>query len=150
MKVETNIELRELNKSNYRDILKLKVTDNQTGFVASNAISLAQALFHPQAWYRGIYNGDTAVGFVMLELDTEKPEYYLWRYMIDENFQGKGFGFKAMELVIEYVRRLPDSVEFFLSYVPDEGNPKGFYEKLGFLDTGEIEEGEVIMKLEFK
>ena len=71
MMSDPKIELRELDKSNYRDILNLKVADNQTGFVASNAISLAQALFHSQAWYRGIYRGDTAVGFVMLELDME-------------------------------------------------------------------------------
>jgi diamine N-acetyltransferase len=150
MMSDPKIELRELDKSNYRDILNLKVADNQTGFVASNAISLAQALFHSQAWYRGIYRGDTAVGFVMLDLDMEKPDYYLWRYMIDEKFQGHGYGYKALELVIEHVKSLPNSTEFLLSYVPKEGNPKGFYEKLGFLDTGEIEEGEVIMKLEFK
>ena len=150
MMSDPKIELRELDKSNYRDILNLKVADNQTGFVASNAISLAQALFHSQAWYRGIYRGDTAVGFVMLDLDMEKPDYYLWRYMIDEKFQGHGYGYKALELVIEHVKSLPNSTEFLLSYVPKEGNPKGFHEKLGFLDTGEIEEGEVIMKLEFK
>ena len=150
MMSDPKIELRELDKSNYRDILNLKVADNQTGFVASNAISLAQALFHSQAWYRGIYRGDTAVGFVMLDLGMEKPDYYLWRYMIDEKFQGHGYGYKALELVIEHVKSLPNSTEFLLSYVPKEGNPKGFYEKLGFLDTGEIEEGEVIMKLEFK
>jgi len=78
MRAKEAIELREVDKSNYRDVLKLKVADNQTGFVASNAISLAQALFHPEAWYRGIYQGNIAVGFVMLELDMEKPEYYLW------------------------------------------------------------------------
>ncbi len=149
MRTETKIELRELNKSNYRDILKLKVADNQTGFVATNAISLAQALFHPQAWYRGIYNDDTPVGFVMLDLDMDKPEYYLWRFMIDEKFQGQGYGLKALELVIEQVKNLPDSTEFLLSYVPEQGNPKRFYEKLGFMDTGVMEEGEVIMKLEF-
>lgn len=150
MNSEADIELRKLTQSNYRDILKLKVADSQTGFVASNAISLAQALFHPEAWYRGIYYGDTAVGFVMLEIDTEKPEYYLWRYMIDENFQGKGYGSKALALVIEYVKGLPNSQELILSYVPEKGNPKGFYEKLGFVDTGKMEEGELIMKLEFK
>ncbi len=150
MKTESPIELRELNKSNYRDILKLKVADNQTGFVASNAISLAQALFHSQAWYRGIYAGDTAVGFVMLDLDMDKPEYYLWRYMIDEKFQAQGYGLKALAMVIEYVKKLPNSTEFLLSYVPEEGNPKAFYEKLGFIDTGVMEEGEIIMKLEFK
>ncbi len=149
MNDEIYIELKELDKSNYRDMLNLKVTDKQSVFVASNAISLAQALFFHEAWYRGIYNGDTPVGFVMLELDMEKPEYFLWRYMIDERYQRMGYGFKAMELVIEYVKSLPASVEFYLSYVPGEGDPKGFYEKLGFVDTGEVEGGEVVMKLDF-
>ena len=149
MRTDDPIELRELDKSNYRDILKLKVADNQTGFVASNAVSLAQALFHPQAWYRGIYQGDTPVGFVMLELDMKKPEYYLWRYMIDEKFQSRGYGFRALELVIEFVKSLPDSQAFLLSYVPEDGNPKGFYEKLGFVETGAVDAGENIMKLDF-
>lgn len=142
--------MRELDKSNYGDLLKLKVAEQQMRFVASNAISLAQALFHPQAWYRGIYCGDTVVGFVMLDIDRKKPEYYLWRFMIDEKFQGLGYGSRALELVIDYVKSLPDSREFLLSYVPDEGNPKGFYEKAGFVDTGEMEAGECIMKLELK
>ena len=144
-----SIELRELDKSNYRDILRLKVADDQAGFVASNAISLAQALFHPEAWYRGIYHGETPVGFVMLELDQKKPEYYLWRYMIDERYQGLGYGYQALQLVIAFVKGFPNSTELILSYVPKPGNPRGFYEKLGFADTGEEEDGELIMKLNF-
>ena len=144
------ISLRELNKSNYREILRLKVGDDQTGFVASNAISIAQAHFHPEAWYRGIYAGGVAVGFVMLEIDESKPEYYLWRFMIDEKHQGKGYGFKAMHLVIEYVKGLPDSQEFLLSYVPGDGSPQGFYSKLGFVETGEVEDGETMMALTFQ
>jgi diamine N-acetyltransferase len=149
MNTESKIRLVELDVSNYRDILRLKVAEHQEGLVANNAISLAQALFHTQAWYRGIYRGDTPVGFVMLDLDLEKPEYYLWRFMIEEKFQGHGYGFKAMELVIEYVKGLPHATEILLGYVPQDGNPKGFYQKLGFKETGVVEEGEVIMKLEF-
>jgi len=144
------IELRELNKSNYRDILNLKVAENQTKFVATNAHSLAQALFHETAWYRGIYVEDTAVGFVMLDLDRQKPEYYLWRYMIDSRFQRKGYGLQALELIIEFVKTLPNSHEFFLSFVPENGNPKPFYEKLGFAETGEIEDNERVMSLNFQ
>ncbi len=144
-----NIHLKELDKSNYREILKLKVADNQIHFVASNAISIAQAHFEDDAWYRGIYCDETAVGFVMLELNMEKPEYYLWRYMIDEKYQGKGYGLRALELVIEFVKSLPGSTEFSLSFVPEEGNPGRFYEKLGFEETGEMEDGEAIMILKF-
>lgn len=149
MHTDQTVELRELNKTNYRDILRLKVADEQAVFVASNAISLAQALFHSEAWYRGIYHGETPVGFVMLELDREKPEYYLWRYMIDERFQGLGYGYEALELIIAFVKGLPNSSELILSYVPKPGNPSGFYKKLGFVDTGEEEDGELIMKLKF-
>lgn len=143
------VTLIELDKSNYREILKLKVAENQTGLVASNAISIAQAHFHPEAWFRGIYAEDTAVGFVMLEINENKPEYYLWRFMIDAKHQGHGYGFQAMERVIEYVKGLPNSQEFLLSYVPGEVSPQGFYQKLGFLDTGEMEAGEAIMRLTF-
>jgi len=147
MRTEETVELRELSKSNYRNILKLKVADNQTGFVAPNSVSLAQAHFHEEAWYRGIYVGDEAIGFAMLEINTVKPEYYLWRCMIDERFQKKGYGYRAIELLIEHVKTLPNATEFLLSYVPSEGNPKEFYQKLGFEETGEVEEGELIMRL---
>jgi diamine N-acetyltransferase len=141
------VSLRELDKTNYRDILKLSVNANQKGFVATNAISIAQAYFHKKAWFRGVYAGEEAVGFAMLEIDTKKPEYYLWRFMIDERFQNKGYGYQAMKLLIEQVKNLPQANEFLLSYVPGEGNPKEFYEKLGFEETGEIEDGELIMSL---
>ena len=83
----------------------------------------------------------------MLYVDEEKPEYFLWRLMIAAEHQGKGYGFKAMELVIAYVRTLPGAVELFTSYVPGEGNPSPFYYKLGFEETGQWEEGEKVLKL---
>ncbi|MEH6587072.1 MAG: GNAT family N-acetyltransferase [Halioglobus sp.] len=54
-----------------------------------------------------IYADDQAIGFVMLELDPGKAQYYLWRYMIDKQHQGHGYGRQALELVIEFVRRQP-------------------------------------------
>lgn len=141
------IRLVELNKENYKDILKLKVSPDQEKFVATNAISLAQAHFEDNAWYRGIYADEKAVGFAMLEINTRKPEYYLWRYMIDANEQAKGYGREALKLIIEHVKTLPGAKEFLLSYVPGEGTPAAFYSKLGFEETGEIEDGEIIMRL---
>ena len=95
-----------------------------------------------------IYAGDTAVGFVMLELRPEVPEYGVWRFMVDQRYQGMDIGRRALELVIEHVRALPGAKELLLSYVPGEGDPRSFYEKLGFRDTGQVEEGERVMRLE--
>ena len=128
--------------------MKLKVAPEQENFVASNAISIAQAHFSDHAWFRAIYADETPVGFVMLHDEPEKPEYYLWRYMIDARYQRMGFGRQALQQLIEHVRTRPNATELLLSYVPQEGGPQPFYESLGFTHTGRIVEEEMEMKLD--
>ena len=141
------IALREITKENLRDIFKLKVAPEQERFVAPNAVSIAQAYFDRDvAWFRAIYADDTPVGFVMLHDEPAERKYYLWRFMIDHRFQGKGYGAQALEEVIAYVRQRPGAQEFLTSVVPGEGSPGPFYEKLGFAYTGEIEEAERVMR----
>ena len=57
------VTLREITKSTLRLISLLDVGPGQEGLVAPNAFSIAQAYFHPEAWFRGIYADDTPVGF---------------------------------------------------------------------------------------
>lgn len=117
-------------------------------FVATNAISIAQAHFYPEvAWFRAIYADDQPIGFVMLEDDLLKASYSLWRLMIDAQYQKKGFGRQALELVFEYVKTRPGAEAIMTSCVPGEGSPGAFYEKMGFTYTGEKDEdGELIMQ----
>ena len=148
MSVET-ILLKEITADTIWPIMNLEVADNQSSFVAPNANSMAEAYFSKEAWFRGIYLGDKPVGFVMLYANEEKPEYFLWRLMIDKGHQHKGYGYQAMEQVIEHVKTLPGAVEFKTSYVPGKGNPSSFYYKLGFEETGEVMEGENVLRLSF-
>ena len=141
------VTLREITEETLGSILQLEVAEDQKTFVASNAVSIAQAHFSTYAWFRAIYAGDTPVGFVMLYIDQVKPDYGVWRLMIDTAYQGNGYGSQAMRMVIEYVRGLPNAKELAVSYVPGEGNPSHFYEKLGFVETGEWEDDEKVMKL---
>ncbi|MBX7254104.1 MAG: GNAT family N-acetyltransferase [Candidatus Promineofilum sp.] len=142
------VSLREVTADTLRSILRLKVSPQQEQFVADNATSIAQAHFEPKAWFRAIYADETPVGFVMLYDDTEKPEYFLWRYMIDSRYQGLGFGRQALLQVIDIVRGRPGATEMLLSYVPAEGSPEPFYAGLGFINTGDVEDGENVMRLE--
>lgn len=144
------VTLREVTKENLRDVLMLKVAPEQERFVASNAISIAQAHFFPEiAWFRAIYADETAVGFLMLHDEPAKPVYYLWRFMIDRQFQGLGYGKRALELLIDHVRGRPGGTALTLSHVPGEGNPAPFYERMGFAHTGEQDEdGELFMRIE--
>ena len=87
------------------------------------------------------------MGFLRLYDDPDKPEYYLWRLMIDARYQKNGFGQQAVELLIEYVRTRPNARELLTSVVQAEGDPQGFYERLGFKLTGDYEDGEAVMCL---
>ena len=66
--------------------------------------------------------------------------------MIGQNHQRRGYGRRALELVLEHVRGLPGARELTLSYVPGEGEPRGFYERLGFAETGEMDGPERVMR----
>lgn len=142
------VELREVSGETVREICALQVAPDQRGFVAPNAVSFAEAHYEPKAWYRAIYADGRPVGFVMLSIDTETPEYYLWRFMIDGGFQGRGFGRAALTLIVEYVRSLPNARELLVSWVRGEGSPEPFYLGLGFVPTGEVDGGEVVARLE--
>lgn len=148
-----HVTLREITADTVRAVTKLAVHPDQAGFVAANAVSLSQALFSDEAWYRAIYADDELVGFVMLADGTLKdpppaePAVGLWRLMIDARHQRRGIGRQAMKLVIAHARSRPEIRSLHTSYVPGPGCPEPFYRSLGFAPTGEIDEGEVVLVL---
>ena len=48
------VELREVTAETVRAICRLTVAAGQDQFVAPNAVSIAEAYFHPTAWFRAI------------------------------------------------------------------------------------------------
>jgi diamine N-acetyltransferase len=152
------VSLREISKQDVRAVCMLDVGPNQAHLVAPNAISIAQAHFHPQAWFRAIYADATPIGFAMLEdwtqVAKQTPEplhdaqsVMLWRFMIDHRYQKMGFGEQALRLIIVHARTRPNVTSMLLSFVPKENNPEPFYQRFGFVRTGEEDEGELIMRL---
>ncbi|MBD3160756.1 MAG: GNAT family N-acetyltransferase [Candidatus Eisenbacteria bacterium] len=141
------VTLREITEETVDEILALRVGQEQTKFVASNAKSIAQAHFCKTAWFRAIYAGESPVGFVMLDDKPDLPEYFLWRLMVDERYQRMGFGRKALDRLIEHVKTRPRATELLTSCVPGEGSPEPFYLTYGFEQTGRMEEGEKVLRL---
>lgn len=141
------VELRELTRENMREVMFLSVSDEQDEYVAPNAESIAEAAYVPQSWLRGIYADGEPVGLVLLAERPDEAWYYVWRFMVDQNHQRKGYGKRAMELVIEHVKTLPNASELFLTYIPGEHGPEHFYRSLGFDTTGKVKGGEHEMVL---
>ena len=98
------INLREITSKNLKSIIDLNVKEDQKDYVALNSVSIAQGHYSKSAWFKGIFNDDRPVGFVMLDLIEEENKCFLWRFMIDRKYQGKGFGKIALTQVIDFVR----------------------------------------------
>ncbi|WP_374668642.1 GNAT family N-acetyltransferase [Ramlibacter sp.] len=149
-----SVRLQAITAETVRAVLRLAVAPDQQHLVAPNAVSLSQALFAPEAWYRAICCGDAFAGFVMLEdqalapVPPPEPRITLWRFMIDAGWQGRGVGSAALQAVIRHARQRGLYRRLYLSYVPAARSPEGFYRAHGFLPTGDIDEGEVVMALD--
>ena len=153
------VTLRELSDAVRYDVLALRLAPGQERFVSSVAESLQEAEEFPKAnpWFRAIYAGDIPVGFVMVSWNCvpEPPEiigpWFLWRLIIDERHQHRGYGRDAVALVADLIREA--GADYLLtSYFPEgEGNPGPFYEGLGFVPTGEVDDnGEIILRLDLR
>lgn len=153
------ITLRRINRRNYREIINLKVKPHQTYLIASNAVSMADAYFYKEAWMRGIYCGETPVGFVMLADNSLKFKFikhfkqhlYIWRFMIADKYQNQGFGRKAMELIIQHVKSKFNAEELITFTLPQNNDALEFFRKLGFTPTGRIlAVGDLELRLKLK
>ena len=83
------------------------------------------------------------VGFVMLAEPTEvHPEPYLWRLLVDRLHQRRGIGERILDLLVDQCRAWGVDT-LMTSWVDGVGSPRGFYERNGFVPTGEIIDGEV-------
>ena len=141
--------VRPVDRGNADAVMALKVAAEQRGLVAPPERSLAQVAYEPRGRALALLDGDAVVGMLLLydaRQDDEKPanQLYVWRLLVDERFQGRGFGRLAMRWVVDEARRL-GYAEVGLSHVDRPDAAGGFYVKLGFAYTGEVVDGELKM-----
>ena len=146
------VSLRPITQSNRDALDALRVSPAQRRFVSDVRESLRQAAEHPGAraipW--GVYAEDTPVGFVMIADEVDGPPYiaqYLWKLLIDERHQRRGYGTATLDLIVEYFRGRPSVEAIWTSAGQGEGSPIPFYERYGFEQTGDIQDGEVKLRL---
>ena len=146
------IKLEPINDENREAVLALSVREDQP-FVARNDVSLRQAA-ETNAEYPGvarpfaIYADDRLVGFCMFAFapEAEIPEdrYWLWRFMIDKNEQGKGYGQAALQEIIRYFKE-NGADRLYLSTEPENERGLHIYHKAGFRETGAVSDDEAVL-----
>jgi diamine N-acetyltransferase len=153
-----SLEFRPVTQENWQSLIKLKVRDGQQDFVSSNVYSIAESQFgfneegHWDLFPYGLYLNDEPVGFAMTGLNINHSRFQglILRLMVDERYQGRGYGRQAMKVMTEmflaneYVRAV------CISYAPENDAARKLYASFGFVETGEMLESEVLAVLQLR
>lgn len=150
-------DFRLLTKDTLRPLAALNVREEQTGFVASNLMTMAQSVFEPGSEIYGIWKDKSPVGLLAI-VDMSHPEadldegddpdgIYIWRLMVDQTHQGRGYGRAALEFAKSLAQERGRS-KLVISVVDEPGGAMPLYKVFGFRPTGRIAHGEVEMSMQ--
>lgn len=133
-----NVKIVELNAENWYDCCELEVSKEQEDYIEPNAISIAQSKFELTFKPFAIYAEEKVVGFLMYNsVQEELDGYWVYRIMVDEEYQGKGIGKAATKLMISEMAKLPNAKKIVVGYHPENLGAHNLYSSLGFIDNGD-------------
>ena len=153
-----SITLQPVTAANWRALIKLKVRENQNHFVASNLYSIAESQFgfedegHWDFYPFGAYDGEEPVGFVMycFNFNHSRFQAFIMRLMVDDKFQGKGYGREIMRQVLDGFRADGRIKNVGISYEPENEVARKLYASLGFIEPGEMLDEETLAVLKIR
>ena len=151
------VQLRDISTDDdRRAVLRLRRGPGQDRYLGSMESHFEDAAEEPRAKPRmwSVCDGDQVAGFVMISDGIEVLDddlvgpYFLWRLLIDERFQGHGYGAATIDAVVDYLRGRPGADVLLTSCKAGDGSPQGFYLRYGFVLTGETKWGEDLLSLD--
>lgn len=143
------VALREITKENFWECIEIEVAADQKAFVTSNAVSLAQSKYQPECIPLGIYLDDKMIGFAMYCIDADDGEYWIYRMMIDKNYQTRGYGKEALCQLIEKIKKDKSRHKIYLGVHKESIAAVRLYTSYGFQFNGQVFGSEHIMMCEY-
>lgn len=136
------ITIHDVTKDNEEEILRLSVAESQTNFIETTEQCLGEA--KECAYYKpvGLYVDNKLVGFAMYgHFPNEKENGRVWldRFLIDANYQGKGYGTIMLEVLIDKLVQEFSCPKIYLSIYEDNHSAIYLYKKFGFQFNGELD-----------
>lgn len=140
--------LGPVDHDNWEDVARLTVNPEQASFVAEPTYYLAMCnygdIWHPLA----ITIGDKVIGMLLWGIDLEDDSCWFGGVIIDKSVQGQGHGKRALQAALSMMAKQGHR-SFALSYEPTNVAARRVYHSLGFRETGEVDDTEVIARLDY-
>ncbi len=153
MSRQHTITLQEINEENFKAVINLEVASSQKQYVSSNVKSLAECYIYRNngdVFPFALVLGKDVVGFALLDVDDEDGDVQIWRIMIGEQHQNKGYGRQALHLLHQWAINHTNLEYLSIDYIPGNEQAKHLYESYGFKEVKINEHGEVVMVLKIR
>ena len=97
-------QLKTVDESNWRDCVKLIVSEKEKRFVDRNVFAIAEWKFEPENYIKAIYSNDNLVGMLAYYFHDGNYGNFYWLYhlMIEPKYQGKGYGQEAVVILPQF------------------------------------------------
>jgi diamine N-acetyltransferase len=141
------MEVVAVDADNIGAVLAVSAAPGQEAYVASVATYIALSAYE-KIWTPVAFRvGDEIVGFAQWAFDPSDGTHTIGGVLIDAKRQGQGLGRRAMTSLIDVLRRRPDCGPIALTVHVDNTRARALYTTLGFAETGEKLDGDLIMIL---
>ncbi|WP_042148500.1 GNAT family N-acetyltransferase [Paucisalibacillus sp. EB02] len=143
----SNVHFRDIDDSNESIVRNIKLKPGQENFIETVDACLKEANTYSEWHPVAIYDDEEIVGFAMYGSFGPNKDTWIDRIMIDEKYQGKGFGRIAMMKLIDVVSKEYGVKIIYLSIVEENRAAYNLYKSLGFKFMNERDpNGELIFK----
>lgn len=144
---DAHVSLRPVDRTNWSDVAGVKVSEAQRAFVAEPPYYLALCCYGGEWQPLAVYLDEQVVGFMMWATDPADGSCWFGGVVIDQRVQRRGYGSRAVRAAIAQLSRERGCRDFALSYQPTNRAARSAYRKLGFVETRELAEDEVVARL---
>lgn len=141
------LRIKEIKKKS-EELLKLKVSNLQSEFIEDIPTCLEEVRVKSYgiSWNPvGIFDEDKLVGFAMYG-ESEDGRVWLDRFMIGEEHQKKGYGKKALVLLIDRICSIMKCDTIYLSVHPKNMVAIKLYKENGFYFIDELDGNAPVMR----
>lgn len=142
------LTLREINKENWEECIRLQVADHQAAYIPSNLYTLAESKVYPDRVPLAIYDDEKIVGMLVCSFDAEAGRAWIHRLMVDATQQSKGYTRATVKKMIRRLKQIEGCRVISVEYRKGEAAWEKFYDAFGFKKNGQqSEKGDVVASM---
>ena len=140
-----DVRLTEVDATNWSVLAEVEPRQDQRDFVAPITRYLCLAHYGGEWHPLAIEVDSTIVGHVMWAVDEDDGSTWLGGLVIDAAHQGRGVGRATVAAFLDrFIENGQTNVA--LSYSPENTAARALYLSIGFVETGEMEDDEIVAR----